>query len=608
LLEEVKSEKKRISTLKKRLILFSRLMALMFLVLAVSSPYFSNASLEKKPSKGIFIYLDNSFSMESKLGSLSLLGNAKIDIEKIYEEVAEASKVYLLSNDNNFEINSKKELLLELSKINLSNHLFSSDVAKARVKNLARSKNITESKILFFSDFKETINVTDSLFSDIITYKFEYNSENENNISLDSVWISNQTISENIVTLKYKLSNYGNEKIEYSESFEFDNKIQQSLTKELKAKRDTVFEIDIKTPASKMATGVISIQDNSLDFDNRLYFSLDFSSPSKILFVGNITNDKLNMILNDSFSNLESTSHNNFKFLDLSTYDFIIYSINNNVSNKETELLNDYIKSGNNLMLYPEKDLSVVSFNKVLKSLELANVVNYSNKFFHVSDINYNDVFFDDIFQSHVSNFDYPKLVGRYLFKAKGFKELLKFDDGSPFLIYKNYSEARVYIFLSTIFSSDKSFINYDLSIPVLYKISTEKHKRKLYFNVSNSSESKTASEELYITEENNIELKIEDNFFPLQENKNGKVTMPSSLTSGLYELYSDKTIINTVAVNNNRTENIYQKTRKNNLSKALIIKELKKQNNVIYLWKWCITFTILFLLMEMSIITFLKD
>ena len=85
-LKEIKEEYKKKSELKNILILLSRILAISFLVISFAKPY--TPSNTTKISDNIFLYIDNSQSMDIDFGEGNLLNIAKnkaIEITEAYE-------------------------------------------------------------------------------------------------------------------------------------------------------------------------------------------------------------------------------------------------------------------------------------------------------------------------------------------------------------------------------------------------------------------------------------------------------------------------------------------------------------------------------------------
>ena len=73
-LQKVVSKSRKSSTLKKWLLLATRMLLLAALIIAFAQPFFAKSTALKE--KQTVIYLDNSFSMQAKNNNESLLTNA----------------------------------------------------------------------------------------------------------------------------------------------------------------------------------------------------------------------------------------------------------------------------------------------------------------------------------------------------------------------------------------------------------------------------------------------------------------------------------------------------------------------------------------------------
>ncbi len=76
-LKEIKEETKNRNKLKNLLVLLSRILAIVFLVLAFAQPYIPSGKKQQKGTKGVSIFVDNSFSMQSLSEDVPLLEKAK---------------------------------------------------------------------------------------------------------------------------------------------------------------------------------------------------------------------------------------------------------------------------------------------------------------------------------------------------------------------------------------------------------------------------------------------------------------------------------------------------------------------------------------------------
>ena len=95
-LKNIKEESHKRSKLKNLLILISRILAIIFLILAFSKPYIPSNT---KINNNVFIYIDNSFSMDAKNKQGILLNIAKEKARIIIDSYKHETTFYLITND-----------------------------------------------------------------------------------------------------------------------------------------------------------------------------------------------------------------------------------------------------------------------------------------------------------------------------------------------------------------------------------------------------------------------------------------------------------------------------------------------------------------------------
>ena len=163
-LKQIAKETRKSSSIKKWLILASRLLLFLAIIIAFSQPYLSSKNINKKQE--IFIYLDNSLSTntEGKKGDL-----LQVSKQEIIENASENNSYTLLTNSNFFTNISKEELKNKL--LNLNNTSRKLDIESILLK--INSEKIKQSNTLYknilISDFQNTYikkftNVTQSIF------------------------------------------------------------------------------------------------------------------------------------------------------------------------------------------------------------------------------------------------------------------------------------------------------------------------------------------------------------------------------------------------------------------------------------------------------------
>ena len=96
-LKNIKEKNRKKSEIKNILILFSRILAISFLILAFAKPYKPAKNI--KYSNNILLYVDNSKSMDIDFGDGNLLNRAKNKAVKISESFPSNNNFYLITND-----------------------------------------------------------------------------------------------------------------------------------------------------------------------------------------------------------------------------------------------------------------------------------------------------------------------------------------------------------------------------------------------------------------------------------------------------------------------------------------------------------------------------
>ena len=167
-LKEVKEENKKKSQLRNILILISRILAISFLVIAFAKPYIPAENTTN--TKNIFLYIDNSQSMDIDFGKGNLLNNAKNTAREIIDTYPSENNFYLITNDflsKHTSSYTNKAIKIQIEKITPS------PKEKSITEIISRQESIfsRNSHLYFISDFQENTLKIDGLKSSKINNK-----------------------------------------------------------------------------------------------------------------------------------------------------------------------------------------------------------------------------------------------------------------------------------------------------------------------------------------------------------------------------------------------------------------------------------------------------
>ncbi|MEN8880254.1 MAG: BatA domain-containing protein [Polaribacter sp.] len=206
-LKKIKLETRKSANIKKWLILAIRMLSFLSILLSFSQPYLGSKNTNKK--QDIFIYLDNSLSLNTKGKRGDLLKIATQDIIKF----APTDRRYTLQTNNNYytniDYNNLKNQLLSLkntSKTTTINTVIFKKTANQKKKTKTSNKNI------LISDFQNTYsfqftNVT-PLFSTVILQ-----SSVKENLSIDSLYFKDKNFENTTIAVNIKNEGKAKKKI-----------------------------------------------------------------------------------------------------------------------------------------------------------------------------------------------------------------------------------------------------------------------------------------------------------------------------------------------------------------------------------------------------------
>lgn len=192
LLKEVEQQNSSKEKLKNLLILLSRILAIIFLVLAFAQPYIPVHNQKTTALNNIVsIYIDNSYSMEAINKDGNLLDEAKRRAKELVKGFGMNDRFQLLTN--NFE-GKHQRLLNEEAFLKALDDVKISAANRNLQQILNRQGNIltgSANKYSFLiSDFQKNISTTNKLDTKAdIQYSFlKLNANTLPNIAVDSVW------------------------------------------------------------------------------------------------------------------------------------------------------------------------------------------------------------------------------------------------------------------------------------------------------------------------------------------------------------------------------------------------------------------------------------
>ncbi|SEQ07867.1 BatA domain-containing protein [Flavobacterium urocaniciphilum] len=604
LLKELEIQTRKSSTIKKWLLLATRLLLLAALIFAFAQPFFKAKDFDKKNNE-LIVVIDNSFSMQAKGNSGELL---KRTIQDLLENTPEEQQLSVLTNDENFYDTNIRNIQKELQNLKYSSTPFNPAAIITRIE--AKKPGLPKD-ILFISD---AVGLKDELktnLSDASSLYYQTVEANEtNNIAIENVQISQ--VLDQFYELKISIKSYGDFENDVPISMYNGKKlVGKALISKEKPQKEILFTI----PKNDFH-GYVTIQDNSLSYDNTFYFSISKPQKSNVIAVGNTDkNQFLSRIYNAEEFNYTSTELNTLNYNSIENADAIILNEVSNIPNALSVTLKNYYSKGGNIIFIPDVNSPVDSYNSFLRNFSNNSLSEKVVKEKQITQISFNHPIYTNVFEKKVSNFQYPKTNATFTINGSNLP-VLQYEDKSVFLGNITNRLGNLFFFSTSINKENSNFQNSPLIVPTFYNMGQNNNKTGLNaFTIGNNNF--TIINET-IAKDNVLSVtNAENSFIPMQQILNNKIKLTFGNypeNSGNYAVLKDKESLKNISFNYPRTESDLSQinsdyfdncTKVNSVSTFYSDIHSSRTSNEV--WKYFIIATLLFLILELLIQKFVK-
>ncbi|WP_435263351.1 BatA domain-containing protein [Tenacibaculum sp. nBUS_03] len=609
-LQKLALQTRKSSRIKKWLILATRLILLSCIILAFSQPYFSSRKADKQ--EHFFLYLDNSLSTntEGKKGDL-----LKVAVQELLENLSEKA-IYSLQTNNNFHQNKTaselKDILLKIE--NTSEEKKLKDVfLKISTKNTTDN---SVNKNIIISDFQNTSEEVFKNFNELTSY-VQLTPQLKENLSIDSVYV-NDTNSANF-EINILVRNQGTVKNNIPIAIYNDQKLinKQTFNITENSIQKVVFSIQ-RTP-NFLGKIVLNFKD-TFSFDNSYYFSLNTNEKINVLSIGDQTSFLAKIYTKDEFNFLQS-SIKSINYNAIPKQQLIILNEIESLPETLITSLFDYVNKGGDLAIIPGENISISTYNKLYTKLGVGRIIKHNIDSLKITKVNFKHPIFTNVFEKKVSNFQYPSTASSYTSSLKNSSNILSFENNTSFISQVNLPNSTLFWIASSLQKSNSNFTNSPLIVPLFYNMGKQSLQLSKLYYIINKKNSIDINKE--IGKEIILSISNENNsFIPLQQAYQNKIrisTKSQPLKAGFNYVTQQKDTIKKLAFNYTKKESSLNylslkkipNLQKNNSSISTSVKDtlhnIRKKNEVQWLWKWFLVLSIVSLLLEILILKFFK-
>jgi len=615
-LKKVELQTRKSARLKKFLILLARLGLFAALILAFAQPYFSQNKKQLQPK--IALYLDNSLSMQAKDGTNELFKNA---IQKIISNFNENTRLTVITNDNVYEDLNNKELKNQLLSLKYSPFSKDLNTVLLQANNKFKKNKNTQNHLLLISDFQSKNIKQEMLLNKDIQYSFvQLKPQNPKNISIDSVFIEKQNGLD--IHLKVRLKSYNAVTDNLPVSLYKDQILTAKTSIALENNKTN--EAYFKIPFTDSFNGKIHIDDSNLAFDNDLFFSINKLEKINVLAIGE-KNQFLTKIYSKTEFNFTNNKLNQVDYNSIAKQHLIVLNELKTIPISLQETLKKFVKNGGSLVFIPSVKANLTNYNQFFNSLKMGSVNEEITAEHSVNSINFSHPILNNVFEKRIKNFQYPTVKTVYATSFKNQRAILKLDNQQAFISQMKFQKGTIYWFASAINQENSNFKNSPLIVPVFYNFGKQSFQvSSLYYTIGyhNKIAIKTTINKDEVLKISALDKsRLNQQFIPLQRVYQQKVVLEvdeNPLQSGFYQVEKNEKALKNIAFNYNRKESnlVYSdlKTVKEQHSNINItnsiqdtFQQIKENYQVKPYWKWFVLLAVLFLIIEVLLIKFLK-
>lgn len=640
-LEQLQAETRRQSTLRQLLILLSRILAIVFLVLAFARPVIPGKdSTMRSGSNDVSVYVDNSFSMESGDGNGTLLELAKTKCREIVAAYGPTDRFQLITNDaegRQFHWFTKEKMLLAVDELQVSSATPILSALARRQFDFLKSGRGANKQAYLISDFQSSVADIDAFPQDSTVKAFfvPLEAASQNNIYIDSVSLNAPAFYKgNGVVARIWLRNEGDEDIAKAPVSLYINNRQRALaTVNIPARSVATADMHFTIDETGILDGRVETTDYPVTFDDQYYFSLNVRDRIRMLTVeGKATNEYLNRLFaSDSSVSYTSLALQQMDFSRIGGNDIVLLDELPTLTTGMAQTLRTFVEEGGTLVVVPAENADEVSYNEALRLFAAPQLSGCNKGRVAASMVNLDNALYKNVFASKKNdeNMEMPTVGDYYRLVSTAttlHEAVIALANGDEYLSVTPFGSGRLYLFAAPLRDAHTDFVRQALFVPTLYNMALYSTRpTPLATTVGTADPIPLAC--IYDVTEGTVRLAgtgsdAYEEIPDIRRIGNYSFLMPhNSLSeSGNYRLLQDGKASEGLSFNYSRLESqmdfldratLAKMLKDYNLVNCTVIRNadkpldtyLKEQMDGRHLWRWCIVLALLMLAIEIALV-----
>ncbi|MCK9302136.1 MAG: BatA domain-containing protein [Bacteroidales bacterium] len=481
LLKKLNIEKKKISQLRRLIILTLRIVTICTLTFVFAKPYIPKSTINTTGQQIVNIYIDNSPSMEEQMEAVTLLDDAKQKAKQIILKYDNSSifRIYYNNSPINPPLLNKNEAIVAVDNIFFSFKRQNLSSTISAFNMTVDDKSATT--CFYISDFQITTtdfeNLKDSntpIFFVPITNKYAKNIFIDN-IAFDSpVSLMSDFHTANITVENKSETDF--EKIPIK--LFINEKLITTASFDIKSNSSINLQLSFPDKEAGIKNGYVVIDDKAISYDNYFYFTYKVQKDIKILDIYDTQPNKYvsTVFELDSIFNFTSTHYKSIRYDQLKYYDLIVLDGLSSIPDGLTGESQSIIPQGINYLILTDEDIDIISYNSFFEKFGYGTMFPLINNNDKNMQISFESNFFDGVFYEMNNmlkmNIDYPEIYRYFPLEAnKSVVNLIKLSDKkSSIFSYLKISNGNIFFLSTPINNTTTNLQNNSIFIPLIYK------------------------------------------------------------------------------------------------------------------------------------------
>ncbi|MBK8707330.1 MAG: BatA domain-containing protein [Flavobacteriales bacterium] len=475
-LAEISQQTRARKKVQHWLVLLARLLALACLVLAFAQPYLPSKSGEVQAGqRAVSLFVDDSFSMDGRNAQGRLLDQARKGAQDAVMAYSATDRFQVLTG----QFGGKEQILLgrdealdasAQAEVGPYSRLLSKVLLRQR-EALASSEARTKRAILF-TDLQRSITDVEAWTNDTLvpTVIVPLTASTPNNLSIDSAWFGSPVRrAGQDEELHVRIRNYGDQDlVNVPLRLDVDGRQRAVATFSVGggAVVDTTLRFLGDGPGKHW--GVVSVNDQPVVFDDRLYIAYQVTDRLRVLLVsgGDATGDRAvtSVFAGDSTHTFTTQPYRALDLAGLAAQDLVVLNALPDVPGGLLNALTEFIAGGGSVAVFPPSQGDASRYAELFGAMGAAAPTKLDTGTVRVDRIDLEEPFYRAIFQTMPRNVELPVARERWNIRpAPGSDVLLRLQDGSPYLARTMRGKGSVYLCASPLAESAGNLTRHSL-------------------------------------------------------------------------------------------------------------------------------------------------